>query len=100
MTYEIEFDERALKEWEKLGANIRQQFKKKLEKLTANPKIVANKLRDMPDCYKVKLRASGYRLIYQVIDDRIVILVLAVGKRERNQAYNTAIQRLESGTSE
>ncbi|MCY1396239.1 hypothetical protein D9M71_112030 [compost metagenome] len=30
MTYSLEFDARALKEWHKLGDTIRQQFKKKL----------------------------------------------------------------------
>lgn len=24
----------------------------------------------MPDCYKIKLRSSGYRLVYQVIDQQ------------------------------
>ncbi len=30
MTYELAFDRRALKEWQKLGHTIREQFKKKL----------------------------------------------------------------------
>jgi mRNA interferase RelE/StbE len=28
MTYSLEFDRRALKEWNKLGGTLRQQFKK------------------------------------------------------------------------
>lgn len=94
MNYSLEFDERALKEWKKLGVTIQTQFKKKLSKILENPKIEANKLHSMPDCYKIKLRASGYRLIYQVIDDRVVVFVLAIGKRERLQAYDTVSQRL------
>lgn len=95
MTYELEFDKNALKDWEKLGHTIQQQLKKKLKKLLENPKIPANKLSDMPDCYKIKLRSSGYRLIYQVIDERVVVLVVAVGKRERQQVYDTAKDRLD-----
>jgi mRNA-degrading endonuclease RelE of RelBE toxin-antitoxin system len=30
MTYSLEFDVRALKEWQKLGDTVRQQLKKKL----------------------------------------------------------------------
>lgn len=30
MTYSLEFDRRALKEWNKLGDTLRRQFKKKL----------------------------------------------------------------------
>ncbi|WP_368483932.1 type II toxin-antitoxin system RelE/ParE family toxin, partial [Salmonella enterica] len=30
MTYELEFDPRALKEWQKLGETVKKQFRKKL----------------------------------------------------------------------
>lgn len=48
----------------------------------------------MPDCYKIKLRQSGYRLIYQVEDERITIIVLAVGRRDKSEAYEKAKSRL------
>jgi len=48
----------------------------------------------MKDCYKLKLRNSGYRLVYQVIEERLVVQVIAMGKRDKNAAYNTALQRL------
>jgi mRNA interferase RelE/StbE len=35
----------------------------------------------MPDCYKIKLRAAGYRLVYQVEDKTVTVIVVAVGKR-------------------
>lgn len=94
MSYELEFDPRALKEWKKLGENIKLQFKKKLAEILINPEIPANKLADFPNCYKVKLRNAGYRLVYQVQNDRIVVLVLAVGKQERFDAYRKAKDRL------
>jgi len=47
----------------------------------------------MKDCYKIKLRGAGYRLVYRVEDERIVILVLAVGKRERSSVYEQAAKR-------
>ncbi len=31
MTYELEFDKRALREWKKLGQTVQGQFKKKFE---------------------------------------------------------------------
>jgi len=40
--------------------------------------------------YKIKLRASGYRLVYRVEDERVVVVVVAVGKRERGAAYQSA----------
>jgi mRNA-degrading endonuclease RelE of RelBE toxin-antitoxin system len=37
-------------------------------------------------------RSAGIRLIYLVRDQELVILVLAIGKREREEAYKEAIQ--------
>lgn len=64
MTYSLEFDARALKEWKKLGDTVRQQLKKKLAEVLPNPRIEANRLHSLPDCYKIKLRSSGYRLVH------------------------------------
>lgn len=44
MTYEIEFKEKALKEFDKLSPDIATQFLKKLEKIVENPHIPKNKL--------------------------------------------------------
>ena len=94
MTYSLEFDARALKEWHKLGDTVRQQLKKKLVTILVNPRIEANRLHAFPDCYKIKLRSSGYRLVYQVIDQEVVVFVVAVDKREREQVYREAAERL------
>ncbi|MFJ2451372.1 type II toxin-antitoxin system RelE/ParE family toxin [Pseudomonas protegens] len=94
MTYSLEFDARALKEWQKLGDTVRQQLKKKLATILANPRIEANRLHSLPDCYKIKLRSSGYRLVYQVIDREVLVFVVAVDKRERDQVYRKAAERL------
>lgn len=97
MRFEIEFDARALKEWKKLDGAIREQFRKKLKKLQESPRNEANKLHgELKDCYKIKLRTSGFRLIYQVIDQEIIIFVIAIGKREKAEAYSDAEKRLLS----
>ena len=66
----------------------------KLAKVLEQPRIEANRLHGLPDCYKIKLRASGYRLVYQVQDERVVVFVVAVGKREREQVYLDAGSRM------
>lgn len=90
MTYSLEFLPSALKEWEKLGHTVREQLKKKLRERLALPRVPADALREMPNYYKIKLRASGYRLVYRVEDERVVVVVVAVGKRERGAAYEKA----------
>ncbi|WP_255408784.1 type II toxin-antitoxin system RelE/ParE family toxin [Hydrogenovibrio sp. SC-1] len=59
-----------------------------------NPRVESNCLRELDNCYKIKLRQSGYRLIYQVQDERIVVFVIAIGKRDKEQAYNDAQHRV------
>lgn len=95
MTFDLEFDQRALKEWHKLADPVRQQFKSKLSEVLLNPRVEANWLRKLPDCYKIKLRSAGYRLIYQVIDQEVVVFVVAVDKREHETAYRKAQDRLK-----
>lgn len=93
MTYKLEFIAQALREWEKLGHTVREQFKKKLAERLENPRVEADRIRDARDRYKIKLRASGYRLAYEVIDDRLIVKVIAVGKRERLEMYKKAEER-------
>lgn len=93
MTYKLEFLPSAHKEWNKLGHTLQEQFKKKLGERLKLSRIPADALHSMPDCYKIKLKASGYRLVYQVIDERVVVSVLAVGKRERSSVYDAARNR-------
>ena len=59
-----------------------------------NSRIESARLNGMLDCYKIKLRSAGYRLVYQVRDDEIIVSVVAVGKQERNQVYKIAIKRI------
>lgn len=95
MTFSLEFKQSALKEWRKLDASIREQFKKKLAERLDRPRVVSARLSGMADCYKIKLKNAGYRLVYQVDDRRIVVIVIAVGKRENLAAYRSAKERLE-----
>lgn len=94
MTYNLVFKQDAKKEWDKLDLTIKSQFKKKLIERLENPRIESSRLSGMQDCYKIKLRSAGYRLVYQVRDSEILVSVVAVGKRDRNQVYKIAIKRI------
>lgn len=94
MTYKLDFKKSAYKEWNKLGATLREQFKKKLLERLNNPHVPASKLSGADNLYKIKLRQSGYRLVYKVEDDVIIVTVLAVGKRERSDVYKKAMHRI------
>ncbi|MEO7159653.1 MAG: type II toxin-antitoxin system RelE/ParE family toxin [Polaromonas sp.] len=95
MPYKLRFHELALAEWRKLDGSVREPLKKKLAERLAAPRIPAAALSGMADCYKIKQRSLGYRLIYRVDDDVVYVTVIAVGKRDKNQVYETAKNRLE-----
>jgi mRNA interferase RelE/StbE len=86
--------ESALKEWRKLAPGIRDQLKNKLRERLQNPHVPSVRLHGLPDCYKIKLRTAGYRLVYQVNDKVVVVTVVAVGKRDKGLVYRLAEKRV------
>lgn len=94
MTYKLKFLPAALKEWNKLAPPIQNQFKKKLRERLENPHVPASKLRGYESVYKVKLRTAGYRLAYEVVDNEVVVFVLAIGKRDKEVIYKKLASRL------
>ena len=93
-TYEIDFLEDALKEWKKLDSAIRDQFARKLAERVKHPHVPASRLSGLSSCYKIELRSSGYRLVYQVEDEALIVLVVAVGRRDHDRVYKAAASRI------
>ena len=93
MSFELAFREEALKEWRKLDHTIREQFKARLVERLENPRVPSASLVGHKDRYKIKLRSVGYRLVYEVRDQELIVLVVAVGKRERNAVYKVSEKR-------
>ncbi|MBD2858838.1 type II toxin-antitoxin system RelE/ParE family toxin [Spongiibacter sp. KMU-158] len=94
MTYKLAFREEAKKEWDKLSPVVRDQFKKKLIERCENPRVPSSRLSGSQDRYKIKLRQAGFRLVYEVHENIVTVVVVAVGKRERNQVYKNASKRV------
>ncbi len=93
MNYNLKFLPTALKEWKKPDNSIQAQFKKKLADRLEKPHILSSKLSGFENHYKIKLRASGYRLVYEVIDNELFVIVIAIGKRDRNTVYKKTVKR-------
>ncbi len=91
--YGLKFLPTALKEWKKLDSTIQSQLKKKLKERLQNPHVPASRLHGFENHYKIKLRASGYRLVYEILESEIVVLVVAVGKKDKNLVYQKASKR-------
>ena len=83
MIYDLEFKPKAIKEWKKLDLSVQNQFKKKLGERLKNPKVISSKLSGYENIYKIKLRSSGFRLAYEVVEEKIIVIVLKIGKRDK-----------------
>lgn len=95
MSYKLKFLPSALKEWGKIGSTIREQLKKKLRERLEEPVVPADRLVGFKNHYKIKLRSAGYRLVYEVNQEEISVIVITVGKREGSGVYIKARKRSE-----
>jgi mRNA interferase RelE/StbE len=96
--YRLKFLPEAIEEWDALDGSVKEVLRKALKKRLQKPHTPGAQLHgDLRNCYKITLRKQGYRLVYSVEDDALVVLVLADGKREDMAAYRSAVERLLSG---
>ncbi len=78
-----------------LDGSVKEVLRKALKKRLEQPHLPDSELHgDLQGCHKIKLRQQGYRLVYNVENDVLVVLVLAVDKREDMAAYRSALERL------
>ena len=96
--YRLKFVSEALAEGNALDGSVKVVLKKLLKKRLEQPHLPGAELHgDLRDCYKIKLLKQGYRLVYQVEDGVLVVLVLAISRREDMAVYRAAMDRLLSG---
>lgn len=93
MTFDLQFHPDALTEWHRLDGSVRAQLKSKLCQRLESPHVPGDSVSGGLNLYKIKLRTAGYRLVYQVQDQQLLVLVLAIGKRDRLAAYRAALGR-------
>lgn len=93
MTYRLSFHEKALREFRPLDAAVRERLKRKLGERLEHPRVEPDRLSGQRNRYKIKLKSPGLRLVYEVVDDELMVFVLAVDKRERSTVYEKASGR-------
>lgn len=94
-TYRLKFVPSAWAEWQALDGSVKEPLRKLLKKRLNNPHMPGAALHgELAGFYKIKLRKQGYRLVYGVEDDALVVIVMAVDKREDSAVYRAALSRL------
>ena len=80
-TYKIEYTKKANKEFQKLDPKLRLRIAKAIHKLRLDPK--KGSVRPMVGGGSWRLRVGKYRVIYDIHEGKLVILVLKIAHRGR-----------------
>ena len=65
--YKLKFVPDALAVWGGLDGSVKEPWRKLLKKRLDEPRVPGAELRgELKDCYKIKLRKQGYRLVYEI----------------------------------
>jgi len=93
--YRLLFLPSALKEWQELDGSVKDPMRKLLRKRLNNPRVPGGALHGaLAGYYKIKLKKHGFRLVYGVEDDALVVVVMAVDRREDSVIYRSAVARI------
>jgi mRNA interferase RelE/StbE len=97
MKFEVRLTRESKKDFEGLDGSIKEVVLKKLIKLESNPflgKPLGNKAGiDLTGYYKLYVSGKGIRIVYQVIEQKLIISFISIGKREDLSAYYLAYLR-------
>lgn len=95
--YRLFFLPQALAEWQSLDGSVKDNLKKLLAKRLDNPHVLGGALHgELSGCYKIKLNKQGIRLVYAVEDDKLIVMVMSVDKREDSIVYKSAVSRMSA----
>jgi mRNA interferase RelE/StbE len=84
--YAIKLSQRAVRQLKELPRQVRARITSAIDSLATDPRPAAStNLKELPGCYR--LREGDHRVIYTVVDDKLIVLVLAVAARK--ESYNT-----------
>jgi mRNA interferase RelE/StbE len=73
---------------------IYKQFKKIIKSPELGQLLGNKNGYDLSGCRKMYADSKKIRIVYRIIDDKIVVEVISVGKREDMKVYKKAAQRI------
>lgn len=99
MAYKVEFLPEAAREFDALDGSLKKIAAKQLDKLAERPELGEPLGRrmgiDLTGYRKIYFGKKSYRIVYEVRKQRLVILVIGIGKREREEIYREVSDRLK-----
>ncbi len=98
MAYKVEFLPEAAREFEALDGSLKRVVAKQIDKLAERPELgepLGKRMGiDLTGYRKTYFGKKGYRIVYEILRDRLVVLIIGIGKRERAEIYQEVARRL------
>ena len=98
MAYRVEFLPDAAREFEAIDGSLRKLAAKQIDKLVERPELgeaLGNRMGiDLTGYRKTYFGKKCFRIIYEIQHQRLVVLIIGIGKREREEIYREIARRL------
>ena len=98
MAYRVEFVPAAAREFDALDGSVRRLAVKQIDKIAENPALgvpLGNRLGvDLTGYRKVYFGKKAWRIVYEIENERLLVLIIGIGKRERAEIYREVARRL------
>ena len=104
MTWQVQFLEAAQKDFEHLDGSQKQETAKAICKVSQNPlpaseggygkPLGAHTDTNLVGLLKIKLKRSGIRIVYKLVQDRDHMLIIVIGLRSDSAVYKPGARRI------
>ncbi len=97
MAYKVEFLYEAAEEFEALDGSLKKIAAKQIDKLAERPELGEPLGRrmgiDLTGYRKMYFGKKAYRIVYEIQRQKLLILIIGIGKRERAEIYKEVARR-------
>jgi mRNA interferase RelE/StbE len=83
--YRIEYQQQAIKALLKMPRPTARMIREKIEHLALSPHAANNNVRRLASEEGYRFRVGDWRVLYEIVDDRLVIVVVKI--KPRGDAY-------------
>lgn len=99
MPYSVVLTPAAAEDFRRLDGSLKPLIAKQLRKLESDPRVgehLGNRAGlDLTGYYKLYAAKKSIRIVYRVIDEEVVVEIVAIGRREDLSVYQETLNRLK-----
>ncbi len=98
MRYSVTLTADAAEDFRRLNGSLKQPVAKQLKKLETSPLLgehLGNKAGlDLTGYYRLYAAKKDIRIVYRIIEQEVIVEIVAIGKREELAVYRTSRKRI------